>query len=666
MADTRTELLFAQGPSTGATAPLVFGGETPDAPTDLVFASRAPASTALVFGDGTGGGGGTAPVTVTASIDLALPNTLLVQALGMPTALATVQLTLPSTLSVQATGYYDNRVTPWKEAFTKAAAQPATAMAEGAGLPWGLSAQQAPQVQALHSPAQPCGAGTQVAQSTAQPIVVAAAALHTPADGVTAQGSMPAQTGVAHQRGAQAPHALATPAQSFLTGLLQTGIPRLCQRNHAHQVAARHYRGWGGSMGQGAHSLRGAVLPWGTGRTPPPGKQVWPLVVPVRPPTAAGTALLFECPPLAFPHLVFGATCDQVPPAQSQFYILPARFYMAVHNVAAYLLPGLEPVPIFDLSLAADVDSTVWTFSASVPREYFDALAPTSGTPRQIKVVADAMEWVFVVDSLKQTESFGKRRASIGGRSATAMVGEPYSRATQRLSTSQQTAQQIATAALQYTGVGLDWGITDWLVASGAWSHTGTPLAAVQAIAQAAGGYVLSHRSQPTLLVRHPYPLLPGGIPGGPWNWEGAAGAFAADVALAPDVILSRSVERADGADVDGVYVAGTVAGSVEALVRRSGTVGAKLAAMQTDALITAVEAAQQRGLATLGAGGPKHKVQITMPVLVGGANPGLLDVGQLVQINDAAPWRGRVRAVQMQYTAPTLRQTVTLERHLA
>ena len=63
---------------------------------------------------------------------------------------------------------------------------------------------------------------------------------------------------------------------------------------------------------------------------------------------------------------------------------------------------------------------------------------------------------------------------------------------------------------------------------------------------------------------------------------------------------------------------------------------------------------------------GAKHLVQISMPVLTGGTNPGVLDVGQLVQINHAQPWRGRVRSVSVQAAMPKVRQTITLERHLS
>lgn len=359
--------------------------------------------------------------------------------------------------------------------------------------------------------------------------------------------------------------------------------------------------------------------------------------------------------------LVFGLNpCGSVTP-DSMLYILPARFFMAVHSLEAQLLPGLASIPIFDVSLSADSGSFAWTFSASGPAQLFDALAPAGGVPAQIRITLDGMPWVFVVDSLQRQHEFGKTGTRIAGRSATAAVGAPYARELPRLNATAQNAQQLAAAALSLTGVDLDWGIADWLVPAGAWSHTGTSLAAVQAIAEAAGGYVNSHRSAPTLLVRHPYPTLPGGISGGPWNW---GGAFAADVELAPDAIITSSIERRDGPDLDGIYVSGASQG-VLGLVRRTGTTGSKLAAMVTDPLITANAVAQQRGLSVLGAAGAKHLVQISMPILTGGANPGVLDVGQLVQINESVPWRGRVRSVGVQASMPTARQQITLERHL-
>ena len=449
------------------------------------------------------------------------------------------------------------------------------------------------------------------------------------------------------QRGAGVPHQDGAPVWHARTARHQDAQRVNTSRHHRHQPATARRAQW-----RTRHQ---------DGRTAPAGLPQWPLP-PITPPVTRSAHLLFACKPWAGGpvHLVFGRVCGAYPLPPSPIYILPARYYMAVHSLSAHMLPSLDSVPIFDVSLAADSGSTVWTFSASAPASVFEQLYTAPGElPPSIRITLDGMQWVFIVDSLQRTEQFGQRGTRLAGRSATAMIGQPYSPETARLSDAPYTAQQLAAQALDLTGVSLDWDIDDWLIPAGAWSHAGTPLAAVQAIAEAAGGYVNSHRSAATLLVRHPYPTLPGGIPGGPWNW---GGAFPADVELAPDSIITSAIERKDGPATNGVYVSGANQG-VLAHVKRSGTAGNVLASMITDPLITATESAQQRGLSVLGAAGAKHIVQISLPILTGPSQPGVLDVGQLVQINESTPWRGRVRSVSVQGKAA--RQSVQLERHL-
>ena len=118
-------------------------------------------------------------------------------------------------------------------------------------------------------------------------------------------------------------------------------------------------------------------------------------------------------------------------------------------------------------------------------------------------------------------------------------------------------------------------------------------------------------------------------------------------------------------ADINGVYVTGTTQG-VNAFVRRAGTQGDKLAAQQTDPLIVHQDAAMQRGLAVLGKGGTRYDVSLELPILTGANQPGVIDVGHLVQVNDPTPWRGRVRSVSVSHDWPKARQTIVLERHLS
>ncbi len=347
---------------------------------------------------------------------------------------------------------------------------------------------------------------------------------------------------------------------------------------------------------------------------------------------------------------------------QDPYIIAPARFYMAVHSLTAVTVPGGEPVPIYGVTLSADAGSYAWQFTAQAPRSVFDQLAPVAGAPQQIRITLDGIPFLFAVDRLSKTESFGRADATIAGRSITAALSRPFARELTRTNTSAANAQQLAAAALDLTGFALDWGIVDWLVPAGAWSHTSTPLAAVQAIAEAAGAYVQSARNAAAVLVRHPYPAMQGGsIAAGPWNWDAAD----PDVVLAPDAVVTTAIERQDGADINAVYVCGTNAG-VRALVKRTGTAGDKLSAMVTDPLITAEAAARQRGTAIVGAAGAKQLVTIELPLLTAEIAPGVLDVGQLIEIDAAQPWRGMVRAVNVSAQfGRQVRQTATVERHL-
>ena len=101
------------------------------------------------------------------------------------------------------------------------------------------------------------------------------------------------------------------------------------------------------------------------------------------------------------------------------------------------------------------------------------------------------------------------------------------------------------------------------------------------------------------------------------------------------------------------------------ARILRTGSAGDKLSTLLTDPLITAPEAARQRGLSVLGKGGPQFAISLELPILTGVGQPGVLDVGQLVQINEADPWRGRIRSVSVNASMPKARQTISLERHL-
>ena len=563
--------------------------------------------------------------------------------------------------------YYDNRVTPYLDSRFMSGLQVAIPRTSDNGEEWGISKPKQREDDPQWQPAK-FGSLEQRDQTKASlPKESEFALPNTLGDGRTAATSTNMDIAKFVDTARSSKYTKADPQRAFTSSGMQAGIFKVQSRGQDWQGGISKLIVRGGSIGKGItnQGFNGLDSGWilagggkaGASKPPEPPKPP----IPIKLPEVVTTQLLFQHPAPANARLLFGGVYTEPDKPQSTLYILPARFYMTSHTIIAQRLPDLAELPIFEATVSADSGSFCWSLSASGHASLFDLLAPVNGLPARVKLTLDGIPWVFAVDSLSRNSGFGKTGVSISGRSLTSLISAPYMRvATLNNAGGARTAQQLAAEALDMTGVSLDWGITDWLVPTNAWNHQGTPLDAVQTIVQAAGGYVQSHRSDAKLLARHPYGARIGDAAGAPWGWmQGAA-----DVELAPDAIITDSVERKDGADINGVYVSGTTQG-VLGLVKRTGTAADKLAAMVTDPLITDVVAARQRGLSILGAAGAKYNVQLDLPVLTGANQPAVLEVGQLVQVNTATPWRGRVRAVSVSAKRPSLRQSVTLERHL-
>ena len=635
---------------------------------DLVFqnARLAGSPTDLLFGDTQGAAQDAAP-PIKVDVAATLANTLTVAAIAGVPVKANITVTLANTLTVTARGVYDNRVTPWLDQRVTALHNPAIQADNLLSAAWGVSLANKKEQSLPWALAGQTAANVQVVFDAALAIRTQTAADWQLADSRLAESSVRHQKAMATTTAASSGWQLADTRRVLAQIMLQTGIFKPQASASSWQPATGRRFGLTGISGASLYLVGRQFVsaPWQTAKAPPPGRSAEPVLPPAAPRFNAD--LLFECPfVVGSPtDLVFALhPCADLFDASATFYIHPARFYMTTHNLIAHRLPDMAAVPLYDCTLSSDVGSFAWQFSASGPESLFAQLAPTDGPvaalPQRLQITLDGLVWVFMVESLKRSHSFGKCSISISGRSQTALVGAPWARESAFSNATPANAQQLASQALDLSGVALDWGITDWLVPANAWSFAGSRLAAVQAIANAAGGYVQSHRSAATLQVRHPYPPRPSGDSGGPWNW----GIGAADVQLASSAVITSAIERRDGADINAVYASGITQG-VLALVKRTGTAGDKLGDLQTDALITDSQAAQQRGLAILGKAGAQYAISLELPVLTGAGQPGVIDVGSLVQVNDTPPWRGRVRSVQVQAAMPKARQTITLERHL-
>lgn len=366
--------------------------------------------------------------------------------------------------------------------------------------------------------------------------------------------------------------------------------------------------------------------------------------------------LLFKHAYSGSSHLLFRCckgsnTPDPQPAAQ---YVIPLlRVYMQVHTLKAQLLPSMEEVQLFNATISTDDDSYCWSLSASGPEHLMEQLAPVAGLPARLQVVVDGIAFVFAVMSTPRSRAFGQHRVQVNGVSATALLADPYMPRQVWSPGAAMTAQQLALQALEYTGVGLDWGITDWLVPAGAYSYQGTPLQAVMRVAESVGAVVRSHRTDERLIIAPRYPVLP-------WQWASAD----VQVHMPAAVIVTDELRPEPRTPYNAIYVTGGPVGGVNGHVVRALDARDKLAPQIQDDLITHADAARMRGSWALAASGNKLMQTINMPVLTGGTRPGILQPGQLLEVNDLdGTWRGLVRGVSVSATLPKVRQQITVER---
>lgn len=341
-------------------------------------------------------------------------------------------------------------------------------------------------------------------------------------------------------------------------------------------------------------------------------------------------------------------------PTTDADYLIPRRtVYDVVHTVTVVDQRDAAAVELYSMSLSCDEASICWTLSATGPEALFERLTTGADMP-VLDIVIDGMQWLFLVESVQRSREFGNSSVRITGRSLTIAAGEPYQYAQNWVNDGPTTAAQIAEQAQVYTGLEIEWQLDDWPVPDRVWTFTGSPLAVVQRVAESVRAVLRSSRAENRLAVMPRYRLLPN-------EWPETA----PDVEIHIEAATTDSFDRADRPAYNGIYVSGQQQG-VTCFVRLAGTSGDKAAPLVTDLLITDTVAGQQRGAADLGSGGPQATIQMTLPVLIDGTAPGVLELGWLCRVIDGfSKWWGVVRAVTLNVAFPSVMQTVTLERHL-
>jgi hypothetical protein len=457
-----------------------------------------------------------------------------------------------------------------------------------------------------------------------------------------------------------------------LAGVFQNALPVRSGTRFRHQDGDHTKRLSRKARYQGAKPLRiirsgrmQSATPFIVGRDSrfqdamrPPAGLTQPPQPPVVPPSTCYTPS---------PHLVFSNAfggvgdllfiCDNytpVPPGGT--VVVPVRrVYIVLNVVNLRRVSDDQPVPTFGMSLSLDVGSWTWSFNATLPGSALALVKPTDSTVTELKANINGTEFRVLAESVSRDRSFGQSNIRISGRGRNATLDSPYTPTQSFANLQERTAQQLMDDVLTYNNISLgwtvNWGLEDWLVPAGAFSHQGTHISALNVIAKAAGGFLLPHTSDKSFSVKPLYPV-------GPWDWS----LQTPDFEIPADAAVQEGLEWLDKAPYNRVYVSGESVGVLGAITRL-GTAGDVVAPMVVDPLITAGAAARQRGLAVLSDTGLQAHVTLRMPVL---AETGILLPGHMIDYVDGTTTRrGIVRSSQVNVQgSANIWQSVGLETH--
>ena len=231
-------------------------------------------------------------------------------------------------------------------------------------------------------------------------------------------------------------------------------------------------------------------------------------LIPVTPPidqTYWSAALLFACPPPAAPMLVFGARQCVSPEISPTGVVTVAvrKVYFVINDVSLRRASNGVEVPVNSLSLSLDASSWAWGFDAVLPYSAQSLIEPNGAGVVELLATVNGTTFAVLAENISRERSFGQTSIRLTGRGKNAVLAAPYAPVMTFTNSQARTARQLMDDVLTINGVpmgwNVDWGLTDWNVPAGVFSHQGTWIEALSAIAAAAGGYLLPHSRDQTI-----------------------------------------------------------------------------------------------------------------------------------------------------------------------
>lgn len=330
--------------------------------------------------------------------------------------------------------------------------------------------------------------------------------------------------------------------------------------------------------------------------------------------------------------------------------------YIVHHTISAHIAGiGIDPLAF---SIKTDMDSFCWQGSVELSPQDYERIKPKLDVPRGqeplITVVVNGQSFVLIAEDLSKTRSFVNHTYTLSGRSMTAHLSKDYANVVKL--DNDLYASQIVGEALKDLPINADFEVADWRLHA---VLSGTPIALIDEIARACGGFVASDKAQGRLYIRPRYKVP---------AWELAT--TTPDRIIALDVIKSISEQKRTNPRYNAVILTNSHEGAV---VYREREGQDRHAPVSQNPLYTDQACIIPKGIQILSDSGTHQSATLTL-LWADKYNLPLAVLGQIWQVNDQMganhdAWRGIVVSVavevKMDDGVPVVWQTIGLDRYL-
>lgn len=351
--------------------------------------------------------------------------------------------------------------------------------------------------------------------------------------------------------------------------------------------------------------------------------------------------------------LPFALTCwHDLPPTAT-----PNKRSYIVHNVITATVGGLQIDPL-SFSIKTDMESFCWSGQVEITQKDFEKikgkLDAERGKEPLITVNINNHPFAILCEDMSKNRSFVNHSYTLSGRSVTAHLSKDYANVVKL--DSELYASQIVHEALRDLGIKAEFGVDDWLTHA---TMSDTPIAIIDEVAKACGGFIMSDKLDAKLYVCKRYKVPAWGL-----------ATTEPDRIIPLDVIKSISEQKRVNPRYNAVILTSNTDGAV---VYRQREGQDKHAPVANHALYTDQACVIPAGVAILSDSGTHQSATIVMR-WADKYNLPLAELGQVWQINDKVgnvddTWRGIVRAVavdvKVEDGVPSVWQTVEVDRYL-